>query len=171
MTDNPTKDISAQVDGIVEKLTRGEEVWAETSLARRGELLGKMVELTDRYAEEWVRQAAAIKQLPEGSTLIGEEWISGPWATVSALQSLRQTIGRMAAGNDALAGFHLRKVAGGRLEEVFAPGCEEVLYAFSAGCPRLVNLLADRALLSGFSRQERPVRPEQRPDSSTGLAR
>jgi general secretion pathway protein A len=55
---------------------------------------------------------------------------------------------------------HRTEVAGGRVEDLFAPGCEEVFYAFSAGCPRLVNLLADRALLSGFSRQERPVSPE-----------
>jgi general secretion pathway protein A len=54
---------------------------------------------------------------------------------------------------------HRIEVAGGRYEEVFAPGCEEIFYAFSAGCPRLVNLLADRALLSAFSRQERPLRP------------
>ena len=47
----------------------------------------------------------------------------------------------------------------GDYEDLFAPGCEEVFYAFSAGCPRLINLLADRALLAGFSRQERPVPP------------
>lgn len=54
---------------------------------------------------------------------------------------------------------HRIEVAGARLEDVFAPGCEEIFYAFSAGCPRLVNLLADRALLAGFSRQERVIRP------------
>jgi general secretion pathway protein A len=50
-------------------------------------------------------------------------------------------------------------VAGGRFEDVFAPGCDEILYSFSGGCPRLVNLLADRALLAAFSRQEHPLRP------------
>ena len=49
---------------------------------------------------------------------------------------------------------HRIEVAGARLEDIFAPGCDEIFYAFSAGCPRLVNLLADRALLAGFSRQE-----------------
>jgi general secretion pathway protein A len=55
---------------------------------------------------------------------------------------------------------HRVEVAGGRVEEIFTSGCEEVFYAFSAGCPRLVNLLADRALLAAFARQERPIRPE-----------
>ena len=54
---------------------------------------------------------------------------------------------------------HRVEVAGARLEDIFAPGCEEIFYAFSAGCPRLVNLLADRALLAGFSRQERLIKP------------
>jgi general secretion pathway protein A len=55
---------------------------------------------------------------------------------------------------------HRVEVAGGKIEQVFAPGCEEIFYAFSAGCPRLVNVLADRTLLAAFSRQEKPVRPD-----------
>jgi general secretion pathway protein A len=54
---------------------------------------------------------------------------------------------------------HRIEVAGGRYSEVFAPGCDAIFYAFSAGCPRMINLLADRALLSAFARQERPVLP------------
>lgn len=54
---------------------------------------------------------------------------------------------------------HRIEVAGGSYPEIFAPGCDTVFYAFSGGCPRLINLLADRALLSAFARQERPIRP------------
>ncbi len=54
---------------------------------------------------------------------------------------------------------HRIEVAGGRYEEVFAPGCEVTFYAFSAGCPRLMSLLADRALLSAYGREQRPVSP------------
>ena len=50
-------------------------------------------------------------------------------------------------------------VAGGRYEEVFAPGSEATFYAFSAGCPRLVSLLADRVLLSAYGKGLRPVPP------------
>ena len=52
---------------------------------------------------------------------------------------------------------HRLEVAGGNYEEVFAPGAEGAFYAFSEGCPRLLSLLADRALLSAFARQVRPV--------------
>lgn len=51
-------------------------------------------------------------------------------------------------------------VAGGRFEEVFAPDVEPVFGAFSLGCPRLLNVLADQALLSAFSKQIRPVSRE-----------
>lgn len=54
---------------------------------------------------------------------------------------------------------HRITVAGGTYDSVFAPGPEGVFYAFSRGCPRLINLLADRALLSAYARQERPVLP------------
>jgi aldehyde dehydrogenase (NAD(P)+) len=127
-------DTTAHADEVVERLTRGEKAWAGTTLQKRGELLGTMVELVDRYAEEWVRAAAAIKQLPEGSPLVGEEWISGPWATVAGLQALRQTVVRLAAGHDALAGFHTRPVPGDRLAVQVLP-----------------HSTYDRLLLNGFS--------------------
>ncbi len=52
---------------------------------------------------------------------------------------------------------HRIDTAGGSYAEVFAPGSEKLFYDFSQGCPRLVNLLADRVLLSAFAKQVRPV--------------
>jgi general secretion pathway protein A len=52
---------------------------------------------------------------------------------------------------------HRLAVAGARLEDVFAPGVEPAFQDFSQGCPRLMSLLADRALLSAFAKQLRPV--------------
>ena len=54
---------------------------------------------------------------------------------------------------------HRIEVAGGRYEEIFAPGCEATFYAFSEGCPRLMSLLADRVLLSAYGKEQRPVSP------------
>jgi len=54
---------------------------------------------------------------------------------------------------------HRIEVASGRYEEIFAPGAETTFYEFSAGCPRLVSLLADRVMLSAFGKQLRPVPP------------
>ena len=55
---------------------------------------------------------------------------------------------------------HRIEVAGGRYDQVFAPGVEAAFYWFSQGCPRLISLLADRVLLSAFAKQLRPIPPE-----------
>jgi general secretion pathway protein A len=52
---------------------------------------------------------------------------------------------------------HRIAVAGGRCDEIFAPGCEPAFFAFSQGCPRLISLLAERSLLSAYAKQLRPV--------------
>ncbi len=52
---------------------------------------------------------------------------------------------------------HRIATAGGSYANVFAPGAEAVFFDFSKGCPRLVNLLADRVLLAAYARQIRPV--------------
>jgi len=52
---------------------------------------------------------------------------------------------------------HRLEVAGGKYEECFESGLEPIFYAASLGCPRLISLLADRALLAAYSRQLRPV--------------
>src|SRR5262245_27378349 len=52
---------------------------------------------------------------------------------------------------------HRVDVAGGRCGDVFEEGADRVFAAFSGGCPRLINLLADRVLLSAYARQLRPV--------------
>ncbi len=55
---------------------------------------------------------------------------------------------------------HRIDVAGGRFEEIFAPGVESVFFWFSQGCPRLISLLADRVLLSAYSKQIVPISPD-----------
>jgi general secretion pathway protein A len=55
---------------------------------------------------------------------------------------------------------HRIDVAGGRYEEIFEPGVEAVFYWFSQGCPRLISLLADRVLLSAYSKQVVPISPD-----------
>jgi len=52
---------------------------------------------------------------------------------------------------------HRVRVAGGSYAKVFAPGAGRMFYDTCGGCPRLINLLADRVLLAGYAAQERPV--------------
>ena len=52
---------------------------------------------------------------------------------------------------------HRIQIAGGLYEQVFADGAEDTFAGFSSGRPRLINLLADRVLLSAYAKKLRPV--------------
>jgi len=110
-----TTTAQSDADLIAERLLQGETAWARTSPARRRELLTEFTALVDRHADEWVEVASRIKQLPEGSPLLGEEWTSGPWAVLAYVGALTATLQRMEQDSDVLAGFRSRQVPGDRL--------------------------------------------------------
>lgn len=149
-----TTDVSTQADEITERLARGERVWAQTSLAQRRELLGRLKQLTGINASEWVQAAARIKQLPAASPLIGEEWISGPWAVLGYASALARTLERLDRGADVLAGFPTRTTATGQLAIKVLP-----------------HTVYDRLLLNGFSAEVwmPPGMTESRVRATAGL--
>ena len=83
-----------------------------------------------------------------------------------SLRQLRQRISIEhhveALGREEVGAYlrHRVEVAGGKYEEIFEPALEPVFYEASLGCPRLISLLADRALLASYSRECRIVSRE-----------
>ena len=55
---------------------------------------------------------------------------------------------------------HRLNVAGARGQIRFAPEAVSEIYDASHGVPRLINLVADRALLAGYAAQTRDIQPE-----------
>jgi general secretion pathway protein A len=55
---------------------------------------------------------------------------------------------------------HRLNVAGARGQIRFAPKAVAEIYHASHGVPRLINLVADRALLAGYAAQTRDIQPE-----------
>jgi general secretion pathway protein A len=51
------------------------------------------------------------------------------------------------------------RVAGGNPPEVFTPAAIELVYRYSGGVARTINVICDNALLSGFAAEQRPVGP------------
>lgn len=107
-------DTKAQADAIVDRLQAGETAWARTPLARRRAMLARFGQLVEEISAEWVDLAVGFKGLDPESPLVGEEWISGPWAVLSYVDALTRTLDRLEAGADPLDGFTSRQVAGGR---------------------------------------------------------
>ncbi|RZU76823.1 acyl-CoA reductase-like NAD-dependent aldehyde dehydrogenase [Micromonospora kangleipakensis] len=123
----------AQLDQLIAALRDGERGWAAESLASRRNLLLQMHANVAAQAEEWVRVAGEIKQLPAGSPLLGEEWISGPWAVLGYAEALADSLARLAEGRNLLAGYPVGTAPGGRVAIDVLP-----------------HHMFDRLLLSGF---------------------
>jgi len=62
------------------------------------QLLEETRRLTHSIAPEWVALSARAKGLPADSHLVGEEWISGPWAVLYAANRYIRTLKRTVRG-------------------------------------------------------------------------
>lgn len=125
--------MNPDIDSLVDRLAFGERAWARTPISARRDLLLEVSAAASTNATEWVRIAAEIKQLDPASPLVGEEWISGPYAVIAYAQALGDTLRRLDQGSDILAGYRVDRAPGERLAIQVLPN-----HAF------------DKLLLSGF---------------------
>ncbi|MFD4606388.1 aldehyde dehydrogenase family protein [Streptomyces sp. NPDC058464] len=133
-TTGPAAGEVAEVDRAVAELARGEAAWAACGLAKRRELLERVHAATAQQAEAWVRAAVAYKQLPEGSPLIGEEWVSGPYPVLTGTAALAASVRALEEGGSPVDAFSTVPAPGGRVAVRVLP-----------------HSVWDRLLLSGFS--------------------
>ncbi|MFB6875017.1 aldehyde dehydrogenase family protein [Streptomyces sp. NPDC056323] len=122
------------LDTMLAELAEGERRWAATSLAERGTLLTRVHAAVCAEAENWVRVASRIKLLPDDSPLVGEEWLSGPYALLTSLDALTRTLRTIASGHGPLDGAKFGQAPGGRVS-----------------VPVLPLTVRDRLLMNGFS--------------------
>ena len=83
---------SEEADREVAELRQGVESWSQVSLSERVELLERLALRIADVAEAWVAAAAVAKNLGEDSQLVGEEWVSGPWALIAGVRGLAETL-------------------------------------------------------------------------------
>lgn len=86
---------AADIELAMEDLVRAKDHWAQTSIEQRLELLKQVKDQTAAVAEAWANKAAQMKQIPEGSPLCGEEWLSGPYTVLGACNALINTLRQM----------------------------------------------------------------------------
>jgi len=103
------------LDAAIIELASGATRWARTPLSERAALMGAVHAAMTGAAQEWAETAAAIKGLHRSSQLVGEEWISGPYAGLSGVGTLAQSIAALAAGKSPLANSRLGTAPGGRV--------------------------------------------------------
>ena len=125
---------AAQLDDVLADLASGEKAWAATTLERRRQLLDQVHAATAAVAADWVHAAAAYKRLPEDTPLLGEEWLSGPYAVLTATAALAESVRKLDAGRSPADGYPAGTAPGGRATIKILP-----------------HDTWDRLLLSGFS--------------------
>ena len=105
----------AQFDADIAALAAGAAAWTTTSLAQRAALLREVHASVSAQAADWAHAAAEIKGLAADSQLVGEEWTSGPYAVLSSLAALAETVEALAAGHSPIEKLTLGTAPGGRV--------------------------------------------------------
>ncbi|PCE16298.1 aldehyde dehydrogenase [Microbacterium sp. SZ1] len=124
----------ARLDTAIGELHTGAATWSALTLAQRVTLLRQVRTSVAAAAEDWAVTAAASKRLDGRHPLRGEEWLSGPYSVLGALDAYIDTLTRLAEGRNALDGVRVSRAPGGRTR----------VHAFP-----LTGI--DRFLLSGFT--------------------
>lgn len=129
----PNAEVQAALDQDLQVLEAAKHKWARMSVADRIVILGRIKESLMKVAPGWAETAARKKRIPLNSPLLGEEWMSGPYAVMAACNGLMQTLSQLKR-KEFLAHLHQRRLRNGQLAIGVVP-----------------HSVWDRLLLSGVS--------------------
>ncbi len=104
----------------LDDLSAAKETWARVSTDERVSLLLVIKDRLKASAKQWAVLSAEKKRIPDGSPLIGEEWISGPYALMTACNFYIETLREM-SGKKFLEKLPMRTNACDQLEVRVAP--------------------------------------------------
>ena len=117
-----------EADAALEVLAAAKDRWARLPVARKIEYLDRLSREVLAAAEDWVAAAVRGKRIPPASPLVGEEWISGPYAVLAWIAAARDTLRAVAAGRSPLDGFEVwERPDGQAVVRVFPHGLKEQL--------------------------------------------
>ncbi|KJL29514.1 aldehyde dehydrogenase family protein [Microbacterium oxydans] len=105
---------TGRLDAAIADLHVGARTWAALTLAQRVTLLRAVRTSVAAAAEDWANTAAASKGLDARHPLRGEEWLSGPYSVLGALDASIETLARLARGANPLDGITVERGQGGR---------------------------------------------------------
>ncbi|MFK0242676.1 aldehyde dehydrogenase family protein [Microbacterium sp. NPDC090281] len=103
-----------RLDTAVDALQIGARTWTALTVAQRVTLLRAVRTSVAATAEDWASTAAASKGLDAKHPLRGEEWLSGPYSVIGALDAYIETLSRLASGANPLDGITVDRAPGGR---------------------------------------------------------
>ena len=113
-------DTKTQLDAALGELKQGAAAWAATSVQERMAVLNEIKDCLMPIAEAWAVTAARKKLIPAGSPLVGEEWLSGPYAILSYCNNLLQTLADV-AHKAHIHGLPVSELANGQIKVRVVP--------------------------------------------------
>ncbi|WP_018177345.1 aldehyde dehydrogenase family protein [Jongsikchunia kroppenstedtii] len=111
----------AEMDTAIDDLTAGAQRWSVMGLPERITLLQRTRRTIADNAGAWVDAATAAKGIPDGP-LEGEEWMSGPYATLSGFAAVIDSLSKIADGKSPASGLKSRTAHGDRTAFTMLPG-------------------------------------------------
>ncbi|WP_082561724.1 aldehyde dehydrogenase family protein [Microbacterium sp. Root61] len=105
---------SEALDAAIARLSTGARTWTHLTLGQRARLLTRLHATVAAAAEEWADVASTSKGLEPGHPLRGEEWLSGPYATLVALDAYEASLAALAKGKSPIARLKVDTAPGGR---------------------------------------------------------
>lgn len=125
---------TAPLDRPLQVLADHKQRWARLPIRDKIQYLSEVRDLAVAHAQDWVDAGTAMKDLPAESPLEGsEEWLSGPYPTVSWLTDVMTTLTAIRTGADPLDGLDVHTTGSGQV----------AVRVFPAS-------IYDRLLLSGY---------------------
>ncbi len=82
----------ADIDVAVARVVLKKDDWIGVGIPERIAYLKKITEGILAVAERWVEGGCALKGIPQGSPLAGEEWLAGPMATLRNVRLLAESL-------------------------------------------------------------------------------
>lgn len=110
----------SDLDQVLTDLNANKDLWARTDIPERIRILSEIKDNLITVAQDWAEIAARKKLIPEGSPLVGEEWMSGPYALMSACNALTETLSQM-EGKSFLSHIPLRELDNGQIAARVVP--------------------------------------------------
>lgn len=114
MTQNTSQIPFIELDRELSKLASNKDKWVSTSVAERIAILAEIKERLMPLAQTWAETAARKKGIEAGSSLTGEEWISGPYTVMGYCNQMMATLSQV-VGKKHLDHVPVRELANGQV--------------------------------------------------------
>jgi len=118
-TTTPSASNTDTIDKLIHSLQAHKNAWALRPIKEKIQLLKQLKKNIDTHGKAWAEAGVNAKGIKEDTSGVGEEWISGPWATLSSINQLISTLESLSKGKQRKTGPVRTREDGQVIAQVF----------------------------------------------------